>query len=236
MQMSDFPLFVFVEGRDSDPYFYDRLCHSVCAPRRIKYQVVRANRLRAGGKQALIAFHAYLQTVSSLIDGFKGKRTTSIFFLDKDLDDLMHRKLMSDHVVYTKFYDVENYLFVYGDLLGASCAASSQSHETLERVIGKPAEWRRDSALLWREWVVLCIFARKHDVRNCPNYKMGTSPINVPSDEPAREELLDARIAELRRALGWKDERFDRALKSVERLVGRLYGSNQYGLCSRICG
>src|SRR6266496_6775444 len=87
MQLSSSTVFAFVEGRDSDPYFYDRVCSSVCSRTKIAYRIVRADQLsHDGGKAVLLQFFDYLRTVNSLIDTFTGKRTISIFYLDKDLD------------------------------------------------------------------------------------------------------------------------------------------------------
>src|SRR4051812_4442004 len=126
MQMSSTTVFVFVEGFDHDPYFYGRVCDPVLNTLELKYEIVAGWRLQDyGGKQVLLNFFQYLSTTNCLLSTFNGKRVLCLFFVDKDLDDILNEKIPSQHVVYTRYYSVENYLFVHGDLIDASASASS---------------------------------------------------------------------------------------------------------------
>ena len=69
MQVSVTPLFVFVEGRDSDPFFYDGVCRSVCSPAQVAYRIVRGDELGSGGgKMVLLQFFDYLRTVNNTLE------------------------------------------------------------------------------------------------------------------------------------------------------------------------
>lgn len=229
MQISTVRVFVLVEGRDSDPYFYDNLCRSVCMATNVAYRIVRAEQIGlGGGKATLFQFFDYLRTVNSLLDNFAGKRTIAIFLVDKDLDDILHSKIFSDHVVYTRYYSIENYFFVHGDILGAACAAASLERAILEPEIGDPNAWPRRMAKLWKDWVTLCLFSLRHDLQVQSNYRRNESAINVPPLGNVDGNLLDDRKAELEAALGLGVRAFNRAYRCVERLVDRLYQTGRH--------
>src|ERR1019366_5882509 len=127
MQMSSRSLFVFVEGTKVDRYFYSRICGQVCSKKDVGYQAVAAAELdgSGGGKSRLLNFFKVLDGSGSLVSNFKGKKTTAIFFLDKDIDDILGRKVASPHVVYTPTYDVEALIFQQGELIGPAAAMAS---------------------------------------------------------------------------------------------------------------
>lgn len=127
MQMSQALIFALVEGKDLDPFFYGQICRSVCGPKGMRYELCKANELppHAGGKTTLIEFHNYLRRKRCLVSVLGGKKTTAVFFLDKDIDDLSRSLRRSTHIIYTRYYDVYNDVYRHGNLvLGAACAAS----------------------------------------------------------------------------------------------------------------
>jgi len=93
MQISSTELFIFVEGKQSDPYFYARICETVPGLGS-RYEVCQAEQLPGdtGGKQSLLSFYDFLRKQKMLVSSLGGQRTASMFFMDKDLDDLQHRK------------------------------------------------------------------------------------------------------------------------------------------------
>src|SRR5262249_11363245 len=133
MQMSSHALFVFVEGKSSDPYFYGKICHSAMSQSGKTYCICRAAELpgSTGGKQAVLGFFQYLRNRGSLLDDFKGKKTAMLFFVDKDIADFLHRRLRSEYLCYTAYYNVENYIFRHGDLAEGGALASSMEHRQL---------------------------------------------------------------------------------------------------------
>ena len=92
MQMSQrTKVFVFVEGFEADPYFYGQFCEQVFGAAACTYEIVGGWRLaQTGGKTVLMGFHAYLATTHSLLGTFQGKCSVALFFLDKDIDDVLH--------------------------------------------------------------------------------------------------------------------------------------------------
>src|SRR5438445_2421225 len=143
MQISRTQLFVFIEGQDNDPYFYSKICESVCVPAGVSYEHRVARELPggAGGKGALLIFFQYLRRKRLLLSDFKGKRTAAVFFLDKDIDDVLRTRVRSPHVVYTEYYDVENHLFAAADLAEAAAAAASFDKLAIAAALRNEAEW-----------------------------------------------------------------------------------------------
>ena len=112
IQISRNGLFVIVEGKKTDPFFYSRLIGPICAAAGISYDIVYGNSVEGlGGKSTLIGLYEGLESNKLLArrDGNLDKRC--LFYLDKDVDDVMHKLIRSPHVVYTPFHCVENALF-----------------------------------------------------------------------------------------------------------------------------
>lgn len=217
-------VFVFVEGKETDPYFYGEICEPLLSNARIGYEIVGAWRLaEAGGKEVLIGFHDYLAVTGSLLATFQGKRFAAFFFLDKDIDDILNAKTISDHVVYTEYYTVENYLFVHGDLARAAAAASSLERREFLQTLGNGDAWRRASAQAWADWVTFCIFAHKYHVGCEYNYRRATSTINNPLDAPANANVVQQHKAMLLNRSRMSNQQFDRTFGIVSRLVGHHY-------------
>ncbi len=179
MQMSTTQLFIFVEGKQCDPYFFASIC-SATLDDRLKYEIAIARQLPGdtGGKQALISFFEFLRMRKSLFSDLGGQKTTCLFFLDKDIDDLQRRKLRSRHVVYTQHYDVQNYIFKHGNLVTGTSAAASIDPRRIDRQLTDASEWCRKAASLWRDWIALCLRMLEDGIPCEANYRV-LSPIQT---------------------------------------------------------
>jgi hypothetical protein len=173
MQMSSTTLYVFVEGKQCDPYFYSQVCNSTLNPN-ITFDILTAGQLpgSSGGKQKLLDFFNYLRTNRSLVSSLGGHRTACIFFLDKDVDDLLRIKKRSPHLVYTRYYDIQNYVFENGDLTKGSAAAASVDPRRLEGHLGDSSRWCRQIATLWKDWLALCLRLLEDKISGEANYKV----------------------------------------------------------------
>ncbi len=230
MQISSRPLFVFIEGKTGDPFFYGKICDSACKPLGVTYEQIIANQLpgeESGGKQVLIDFFRYLRRTKFLLDQFQGKTTAALFFLDKDIDDVERRMLRSAHVAYTEYYEVENYLFCHGDVLNSAASAASLDPATLSNRMGNVSEWRRSRAELWKDWVKLCIFA-KTKCLSCQSNFGGTSKLNNPASSPANPSRRAQLLAEIESASGLAPEKFAGSFRKVCRFVDCVYAEGSH--------
>jgi len=230
MQISKSELFTFVEGKSADRYFYGRLCRSVCKPKGVIYEQVIGNQVppgSSGGKEVLIGFFKYLRKKRALVDSFKGKTTRALFFLDKDIDDLSRAMARSPHLIYTEFYQVENYLFRFGNLVDAAASAASLDAAVLEVSLGDQLNWLNTRAANWQQWVTLCVFAKTRKIPGQANYGIA-SPLNTPPNSPTDALAYTARLAGVQTASGMPAERFNRAFKRTSRKVNQLFDDGQY--------
>ena len=221
LQMSNVSLFAFVEGKELDSNFFGQVCLKVTEPRGISYRIETATELPggSGGKARLIAFYKYARSKSKLHSVLNGKRTILLFFIDKDIDDLRRTKCRSQHVIYTKHYDVQNYIFRHGEFIrGVSAAASIDPRELASRPLFS-ADWCESAARRWREWTALCLFSALFSrVNTASNYK-NVSTINVPQNGPLNRDLYEARLRELQSSSGLTSTEFDVAMKRVGDMV-----------------
>jgi hypothetical protein len=229
MQMSRHGVFAFVEGKRADPYFYGEICRSVCGTSGISYEIRRSWELAngGGGKQTLISFFEYLRRKSALVDVFKGKGTGILFFLDKDVDDLLGRQRRSPHVVYTRYYDVENHIFTEADLIKAAAGAASLDRQEVLSCFADGEAWRCKVAAWWKEWVTLCLFVAKKKISCESNYGV-PSRINNPAHGPVDQAAYRAHQKRIRSKLGFADPQFRRAFGRVARLVDGIYAQGEH--------
>jgi hypothetical protein len=230
MQMSRNTVFAFVEG-PTDPYFYAKVCEAVCAPAGIEFEVCTAEELPsgAGGKQALLVFFGFLRKRSLLHNDFKGKRTISVFFADKDIDDLARRLKRSDHLVYTAHYQIENHLVAHGDFIEAVAAAAAANPNWIHTNFGDPVAWRSTAAYKWIDWVKLCLFANLRGLGGDCNYG-SLSQINRPLHGSVDQHEYTTRLAQLEVRSGLSSRQFKRAFQRLSSKVDRLYASGDHDL------
>ena len=197
MQISNTKLYVFVEGKQCDPYFFAEVC-SVTLESTISYEISTANQLpgNSGGKQTLLNFFNYLRAKRSLVSSFCGHRIACIFFLDKDLDDIFRRKKRSLHIIYTRYYDVQNYVFENGDLVKGSAAAASVDPRRLEFDLGDSSKWCRDVASLWHDWIALCLQLLEDGISSEANYKI-LSRVQTRLCGPTNHEALNSLVCDI---------------------------------------
>lgn len=227
MQLSRCNLFVFVEGIE-DRYFYSEIVDREIGGKNIYYDIISGDEIcdsDGGGKQSLLSFFCFLQRKKVLVDDKFGKRTVSLFFIDKDVDDFRRRMRRSSHMVYTRGYERENCVYCNGDLIGAAAAAGGLEIAAMRAKIGDPATWRRSVAEKWKEWVVLCLYA--HTKLVCDDrqrfYCRPGSQVNINEVGSVDQILFDGKIDELRGRSGKEKDEFDRELSRVRCQVNEIY-------------
>lgn len=224
MQISRFQVFAFVEGKITDPFFYGRICESVCLPLNNSYKINRSTDFLdgSGGKEVLKIFFLYLQRKNALISNFKGKKTGAIFFLDKDIDDLLNKKRKSEHVVYSRYYDIENQIFIEGDLINGISGATSMDRQEVLRIFNDYDTLLISTALLWKCWVKLCVFTAKKKIHCVCNYRV-PSKINNPLTGNIDQTLFSNHIQTIQQNLGYSNQKFRNSFRRIENIIDSLY-------------
>lgn len=226
IQMRSVRVFILVEGKRVDSYFYGHICKPVCDDANLPYEVVRGDRLgQSGGKETLLGLYSHLHSVGSLTDNSNGLTKWCVFFLDKDVDDILRKQIPSPHIVYTPVYGVENVVFAEGELITALSAASSLDPGLIQQRIGDSQVWRRQRADEWNAFLVLCLFSRRYDVNGPCRFGRNTLPLNDGLHGPGNAVQIAARKAELEQQSGFPAAKFARKYRACERLVERIFAA-----------
>jgi hypothetical protein len=228
MQLSSTELFVFVEGEQSDPYFYACILASI-PNLNVSYRIFLARELpgAAGGKQALLNFFSFLRRKKMLFSSLSGRNTTCVFFLDKDVDDLQHKLKRSQHVVYTEHYDVQNYIFMHGNLVIGAASAASCDPTSLSGELSDASAWCLRIVFLWREWISLCLLTLKNRIPCEANYRVMSRVQSRPCG------CLDSRryareIHRVAKQGGLKIAAFSPQVTATTRIVDRYFAKGQH--------
>lgn len=232
MQMSRTLFYVFIEGYSAERYVYSQIVDSECQSLKIPYQIVSIEEISGctGGKIDMLRFFDYLNDKSSLTDTFKGGITVSIFFLDKDVDDFLGAKRMSKHIIYTETYELENYIFIYGDLCKAAASSASLDIGSVRTGIGDYAKWRDHAATKWKDWVKLCLFSHMCKISSMSNYRRKTSPINNGVYGRVRKKEYKCHLSDLRSKSGLNSTQFSSKFRQASSLVDKIYSKGHYDL------
>ncbi len=228
MQISSSHLFVFVEGKVSDPYFYAGICASI-PDLRVRYEICTARQLpgTTGGKQALLSFFSFLRQRRVLVSSLGGQNTTCIFFLDKDVDDLQRKKKRSQHVVYTKHYDVENYIFLHGNVLTGGASAASVDPAILRSELNDAPSWCVRTARRWREWISLCLCVLEENISCEANYRV-VSRVQTRLCGPTDARRYAHLTRNVARRCGFRVAVFRQKLATMTRKIDRYFGRGQH--------
>lgn len=231
MQLSRAKVFLFVEGK-TDSYVYSKICESVLSSKGIPFRICLAQELpgNTGGKLSLLKFFDYLRKRKALIDDFKGTRKGSIFYLDKDVDDIRRKIKNSDHIVYTRHYSIENYFFSDGDLVHAVAVVAALSLADVRKKLGSAnKDWQRSVAQNWKEWVKLCVFCSKCKISYDCNYSVHSKVNNGPYT-PVDAVAYADRLAELERRSFLTPRGFKLSFGRVSRYIDQVYDDNAFDL------
>ena len=224
LQIHDRHVFAFVEGNYNDSFFFGNICESVCKSRNLSYQILRAEELpvQAGGKEALVQFYKIARSRKSLIIHFTRKSSVLIFFLDKDVDDILRKMCRSDHVIYTRYYDIENHLFLNANFERAVAATCSRDETEIRSLPLFQNNWCHNAAVRWKEWVTLCLICMIKGIA-LANYRNNSSSVNIPRNGPVDPNAFEDMKNRIISALGCSDEEFDDEYSKVAARVDKIY-------------
>jgi hypothetical protein len=227
MQMSSCSVYVFVEG-PTDRFVYGEIPDSVCRSRNLRYNIVVSRELGAqdDGKAVLLDFHDYLTAKGALTDTLNGKITVAIFVVDKDVDDISGKARNCPHVVYTQMYELENYLFHFGDLHKAAAIAGRCDRQSVSGALANNAAWCRQAGELWRHWVTLCLYSAIKGTGCFRSYGEENSPLNPTPRDPVDMSTFEDHCCALAATQNLGDVQFDREIADVERIVNDVYAKD----------
>jgi len=136
-------------------------------------------------------------------------------------------KRRSRHVVYTEHYDVQNYIFMHGDLRTGAAAAASVAPECLSTDLSDSAAWCIHAAGLWQDWVSLCLRILEDGINCEANYRVDSRVQTRPS-EPTDPVLHEALICSIARRASIPVALFRERLAVTARKVERYFRKEQH--------
>jgi len=227
--MSRICFFVFVEGYE-DRYFYDNIIRHTNVDSLSDWCVITAEEVYegGGGKDVLIKIFKYLRKSKALSQEFQGKNSKCIFFLDKDVDDILGIRLRSPHLVYTQTYDVESYYFRHGNLAKAAAIAGRLETGAVSETLGDSDEWRSRAAANWKDWVVICLYCRKNLKSAGSHFSRNTSEVNTGPFGPVSELKLRSLKYRIMKLSGESLQGFQTSFERTVKTVDRIYKANQH--------
>lgn len=158
LQMHNKRVYAFVEGKNGDEYFYSKILNQ--ALDKNDFMVIRADELnggRSGGKQILLEFFRYLDSAHMLNFNRKSIDRSCLFFLDKDIDDILGSSVENDNIIYTAYYNLENFIYLYSDMSESLAACFSASEAKFVEVSGE--NWKQDFKNKWHDWSKMCVLS-----------------------------------------------------------------------------
>jgi hypothetical protein len=225
MQMSSGRLWIFVEGRD-DRFFYHKLVEHIQEATRVRcaFEVVSADQIPdlGEGKSALLKLFDYMRSDRYLTDVFKGKRTVSIFYLDKDADDVNRKRRRSKHLTYTRYYCMENYAFRHGSLADTAASQLGIVPGQVRAIIGPALHWRRSANERWREWIMVCLAQQLLDLRHVRGFR-SPSPLNAETYGLFDATALQRYVQSICVANSLTTDQWDTAYRTASVLTDRAY-------------
>lgn len=143
------------------------------------------------------------------------------------MDDLQRKKKKSQHTVYTEHYDVQNYIFIHGNLLIGAASAASVDPTRLRSQLNDAPGWCRRVATLWREWILLCLRVLEDDISCEANFRV-VSRIQTRLFGPTNAVLYATVTSDLAKKCGVSVAVFRQKLAATSRKVGRYFSKDQH--------
>jgi len=169
IEISENNLFLFVEGKEIDPRFYDKVFDHLLFGLGVKYEIILPSKYvdGYGGKDGLLKFHDELKYSGRLQYEFKKIKKSIIFILDKDVDDIINIKRCEPNIIYTRHYCAENYLILHNDIKTCIMNSCQIPKSEIGRLKDNIIEEIRRGL---KPWVVYCLAGKMKKMHACPGY------------------------------------------------------------------
>jgi len=226
MQISTAQVFAFVEGGLDRPFVERLLKLFARDDTRVRVAAIKEMPGGTGGKPALLDHFRRLKRKGHLLATAWGKPFVSLFFIDKDADDVLRRLVHSPHIAYTPAYDLEGSLFACGDLTQAVASTCLLTREQAESLIGDSASFMCDLSRNWSDWITLCLISQfKNQNLGCTFDRI--SVINTDPFKPPDQALLQQWKASARTSLAISEKDFDRLYFRFRKVIDSSIDSNE---------
>lgn len=222
-QMSQAEIHIYVEGNIERPCI-DRILDFCGYSQRCKIISARELPGDTGGKNRLLLHFNYLNENNCLATRLAGKRTLQIFYLDKDVDDLTGRTVISDHVVYTSSYDIEGDLIASGNIHRAVADGLQVTAAQVQQVIGEKSNFLQICAQNWLHWIRLCMVNEYSNAKVGCGYSRPSAINPDPLGEHEHALWVEFEAAVKEKLLN----QYDYFLEQCDSALALIYESREY--------
>lgn len=217
--MSKSRVWAYVEGSNHDIPFYESLLVKGAGLDVKSVQVLKADDIEvekspAGGKTRVLQIMNLVRDSNSLQMSNNHTKIDVIFFVDRDDDDYLDKRVDCSHVIYTDHTDVEAEIVAHSSLEIA--VAEIYSLATVEAVSLTPRDPMQDLAERWAEWIA---FRLAFSEVGWGGRFSRASTINRPSYGSLDKSSMDAICSEIaEKGIDW-EAAFERAQGFVESVI-----------------
>ncbi|MUU72045.1 DUF4435 domain-containing protein [Pseudarthrobacter sp. GA104] len=153
---------VFVEGKNHDAVYYERLLTSHPEISNAGVRIIRSSEISdepvsTGGKSAVLSHFEFFKNTNHLTLKTNSQLKHMVFFLDRDFDEFSGKLHDNPHIIYTHAPDVEAEIYRQGDLKKALATVFSLTSEESDAAFALASNYAFELALRWRAWLTLCI-------------------------------------------------------------------------------
>ncbi|MEU4416165.1 hypothetical protein [Nocardia salmonicida] len=211
---------IVVEGKRYDSSYYGKISESSVTFTG-NYLVSKIQKIyTGGGKSGILKVYDSLKRSGHLVQHTSTGRKVVAFMLDRDAELVLGGSKRHPHVFYTYGYDVESDILRNGSDTDALAIALSLSPADARVLAKKLGNWRRDAAILWKEWIVLCCIATKLSIGCRANFSRSVVSNDDLTDIPSvRSQLISMS--------GLSTEDFYALESSISTKVEKFYDKNQ---------
>ena len=194
--MSEWPIFAFVEGKETDRAIYGNIFEANQELQGGRYEFLLAqdvflNDVSHGGKTQLHRLFDHFESRGELRqknnDGFRNM----VFFIDRDYDDICGSCRRSPHVLYTQNADAESEILLNGDLAGAVRNTFSLDLASLNQLVPDVPGEVKILANNWRDWITAAIISMHFGVHANMNH-MDVSKFNKGNYGELDQQIVDS--------------------------------------------
>ncbi|MFD3458410.1 hypothetical protein ACFWVM_01760 [Nocardia fluminea] len=193
-----FGLFLVIEGKKTEPWFYDEICMASPKIRNLKYAVYPvetvARGATGGGKTQVFQVFDEVRKSGALSHRTAANQAAVMFCVDADHDRIIGGMRRSKNITYTALPDVEAHIFDDFDIEVFLRRSYSACDADLRSFSNSLRDWRNGVARQWRPWFEMCLTAHYCGLRD-PS--PGTPPRVLPacgSVEPTGLTHLEKKI------------------------------------------
>ncbi|AHH94243.1 hypothetical protein [Kutzneria albida] len=197
-------VFVFIEGKETDPWFYDEILSNHPKLQGVQIAVLEVEHAtknqgtpKAGGKGRALTLYEELRRSNGLLFDDNGRTRAVMFCLDADHDRILNKVRRSRHITYTLLPDSEAHVYdscSIGEIARSVMSLTAPQAKAVESSLG---DYRYELFKLWENWLALCWLSSYLDF----TWGIGPGAISQINGKNSFDACDEAKLSSMRSAL-----------------------------------